>query len=153
MIDLENHIATQEADIFGKAGGLNFSDYSAAELAHAELMGQVRGELFSVYAELAGFFALAGLRLIAFGILREKLRTIRHRNSDFLGLLVPHVVELHRLPNGSLRDGIYKISAAMNGLAVYVGDHVTRLQAHFIRGAARFDGLDHNAVWRAQFLH
>ncbi len=49
-----NHVAAGEADILGKAGWINFSDYGAAELGHAELMGQVRRQLFSVQAELPG---------------------------------------------------------------------------------------------------
>ncbi len=51
-----------------------------------------------------------------------------------------------------MRNWIHEIISSLDGLSVYIGDHVAALQAGLFRRAAGLNAHDHHAIGRAQFL-
>src|SRR5277367_1400812 len=152
VIDFRDYVAAGEVHVFGEAGRLHFGDDHAGDFGHAELARKIRLQFFNVQTELSRQFRLVGLILRCLRYLREDLRAVGDDERDVFRLFVAHVTHLHRLSDHGFRDGIYQVGAGMHGLAVDVGDDVAGLQAGLIRGAARLDGFDDDAVRDAEFL-
>src|ERR1700685_407391 len=80
------------------------------------------------------------------------MRSVLYRYSRFFLSTIPDKSQLHLGADGCLRNGIHKVIAGFDGLAVHASDNVTTLEASLFGRTARFDVFNHHTVGRAKGL-
>src|SRR3989441_4720924 len=103
VVHLADDVTTGEANILGKARGLDFGDQDASTAFQADAAGALGSQFLDAQAELnrAG---LAGLVIIAPGALGENLDAIFDRQSYFFLLAVAPISDAYLGPDGRLRN-------------------------------------------------
>src|SRR5712692_2090627 len=124
VVHLADDVTTGEANILGKARGLDFGDQNASTAFQAD----------------------------AAGALGENLDAIFDRQSYFFLLAVAHISDAYLAPDGRLRNRVNKVVALVYWVAIYCGDDIAGLQTGLSGRTPRCDAFDSDTVGRSQLL-
>src|ERR1700719_3348847 len=151
-VDFRDDVATAEAEVIGKARGIDIGDQHTALALHADARGPLRREAIDTQAELGrrGFTILIAIQ--AASLRREDMRAVFDDRGGFLLRAVADIAQLDLAADRRLRDWVQQVVAIFHGSAVHAGDDIAALESGLFRWAARFDVHDDHAVWRAQLL-
>src|SRR5260221_7273017 len=151
-VDFRADVAAAEAEVIGKARGIDIGDQHTALALHSDARGALRREAVHTQAELGrrGFTILIAVQ--AASLCREDMRAVFDDGSGFLLRAVAYIAELDLAADWRLRDRVHQVVAIFHRSAVHAGDDVAPLESSLFRRAAGCDVHDDHAVRRAQFL-
>src|SRR5258706_3044462 len=151
-VDFRDDVAAAEAEVIGKARGIDIGDQHTALALHADARGALRREAVDTQAELGRRGFTIRIAVQEASLRREDMRAVFDDRGGFLLRAVADIAELDFVANRRLRDRVHQVVAIFHRSAVHAGNDVAALESGLFRRAAGFDVHDDHAVWRAQFL-